>query len=249
MQPRSKGAGSAALLVTAAAVVFTVSGCAVWRIGQSAELARLSQPFQQLPDVVAMRLLVVGDSTGVGTGASTAQNSVAGIIGSGHPFLLVENRARDGAKFVDVDAQLAGDDHFDVVVVLAGGNDVIRLRGLAALDADIERVTALATRRAETVVLMPSGNAGNAPFFVAPVSWLMTSRSYQLHRLVRQAATRHGALYVNLFHERADDPFVREPGLNARDGLHPSDAGYRVWFTELMAQADLTRRLAPARAP
>lgn len=247
MQPRSKRTGRAALMVTAAAVLLSVSGCAVWRIGQSAELARLSQPFQQSPDVVTMRLLIVGDSTGVGTGASAAQNSVAGLLGRSHPLLLVENRASDGARFADVVAQLAGDDRFDVVIVLAGGNDVIRLRGREALAEDIERVTALATRRAQTVVLMPSGNAGNAPFFFAPVSWLMTSRSRQLHRLVRGAATRHGAVYVNLFHERADDPFVSQPGLNASDGLHPSDAGYRVWFTELMAQADLTERLASAR--
>ena len=237
------------MLLTTSAVVFALSGCAVWRIGQSAELARLSQPFQQSPDVVAMRLLVVGDSTGVGMSASAAQNSVAGLIARDHPCLLVENRARDGAKFADVESQLAGDAHFDVVIVLAGGNDVIRLSGLDALDARIEHVTVLASRRAETVVLMPSGNAGNAPFFFAPMSWLMTSRSRELHRLVRAAATRHGARYVKLFHERADDPFVHQPGLNASDGLHPSDAGYRVWFTELMAQADLTRRLAAARAP
>ena len=35
--------------------------------------------------------------------------------------------------------------------------------------------------------------------------------------------------------------------LNARDGLHPSDAGYRVWFDQLMAQADLAGPLAAAR--
>jgi lysophospholipase L1-like esterase len=34
--------------------------------------------------------------------------------------------------------------------------------------------------------------------------------------------------------------------LNAMDGLHPSDAGYRVWFNELMAQAVLAERLSAA---
>jgi lysophospholipase L1-like esterase len=53
---------------------------------------------------------------------------------------------------------------------------------------------------------------------------------------------------VNLFRESDDDPFVQRPGLNAADGLHPSDAGYRAWFGELMVQADLPQRLTDALA-
>jgi lysophospholipase L1-like esterase len=54
---------------------------------------------------------------------------------------------------------------------------------------------------------------------------------------------------VNLFHERGADPFVARPELNAGDGLHPSDAGYQVWFNELLLQAELARLLAAARDP
>ena len=95
---------------------------------------------------------------------------------------------------------------------------------------------------------MPAGNVGNAPSFIAPLSWLMTWRSRRLQSLIDVAAVRHGALRVNLFREHADDPFVQRPRLNAADGLHPSDAGYLAWFGELMVQADLRRRLAAALA-
>ena len=135
-----------------------------------------------------------------------------------------------------------------MVLVMAGGNDVVRLRGLAALHGDVERVTQRARQRADRVVLMPAGNVGNAPFFFAPVSWLMTWRSRQLHAFAGEAASRHGAVFVNLFREAADDPFVQRPALNAADGLHPSDAGYRVWFDELMAQAALSHPLSAALA-
>ena len=94
---------------------------------------------------------------------------------------------------------------------------------------------------------MPAGNVGNAPFFIAPASWYMTSRARTLHALVRESAQRHGAVYINLFKEAANDPFAQQPGLHAVDGLHPSDAGYRLWFDELMAQAGLAEVLAPAR--
>ena len=74
----------------------------------------------------------------------------------------------------------------------------------------------------------------------------MTWRSRQLQAFVREAASRHGAVVVSLFREAADDPFVQQPALNAVDGLHPSDAGYRVWLDELSAQAALPRRLSAA---
>lgn len=225
------------IAILAGAVLATASGCAVWRVQRAAELARGSEPFQNNPDTPAMRVLVVGDSTAVGTGASSASESLAGLMARQHPQTQIENRARDGARFADVLAQLVGQQRFDMVIVQAGGNDVIRLRGLDAMQGDIDRVADRARELSDTVVLMPAGNVGNAPFFFAPVSWWMTQRSRAMHGFVRQAAARTGALYVNLFHERADDPFVSNPALNASDGLHPSDAGYRVWFEQLQGQA------------
>lgn len=217
-----------------------------WRLHESVELTRLSKPLQRPLPQPSLRLLIVGDSTAVGTGASVPEASVAGLLGQHFPGLQIENRARDGATFPALMTQLDGDERFDMVLVMAGGNDVVRLRRLAALQGDVDRVANRARQRADLVVLMPAGNVGNAPFFVAPVSWLMTWRSRRLQAFASDAASRHGAVVVNLFRESSDDPFVQRPALNATDGLHPSDAGYRVWFGELMAQADLPRRLSAA---
>ncbi len=233
-----------ATAIAVGAVVAMTSGCAVWRVQRSAELARDSEPFQNNPDNPAVRLLIVGDSTAVGTGASAGRESLAGLMARQYPRTLIENRARDGAKFEDVLAQLGGEQRFDIVLVQAGGNDVIRMRGLEALHTDINRVADRARALADTVVLMPAGNVGNAPFFFAPLSWWMAERSRALHRIVQHAAARTGAVYVNLFHERDDDPFVANPGLNASDGLHPSDAGYAVWFEQLQVQAGLAQTLS-----
>ncbi|MDP3811529.1 MAG: GDSL-type esterase/lipase family protein [Hydrogenophaga sp.] len=233
--------------VAAVALLFT-TGCAVWRIGQAADLARQSTPFQQSPANAMLSLLIVGDSTGVGTGASAPGNSLAGLLGSAYPGLRIDNRARDGATFADVMRQFEGTQRYDLVLIQAGGNDVIRLRADADVRADVDRATALARQRADRVVLMPAGNVGNAPFFFAPVSQLMTSRARRLHGFVRESATRHGVVVVNLFKERADDPFVQTPGLHAVDGLHPSDAGYRLWRDELLAQSGWAEVLGGAQA-
>jgi len=240
MADRSRPLASQVLLWSAIAIFVGVGARAAWRLLESAELVRLSSPLQRSPVQPTRRLLIIGDSTAVGTGATTPRASVAGLLGRQFPHLHIDNRARDGARFADLIEQLDGDERFDWVIVMAGGNDVVRLRGLAALQADIERVLHRARQKADRVVLMPAGNVGNAPFFFPPVSWLMTWRSRRLHAIAREAASHHGAVFVNLFREAADDPFVQRPGLNARDGLHPSDAGYRVWLDELMTQADLS---------
>jgi lysophospholipase L1-like esterase len=238
-----------ALIVVLVLTVLATSGCTVWRIGKAGELARRSEPLQHTPPDATLRLLIVGDSTGVGTGASSPQASLAGLLAQAYPRLQIDNRARDGATFAGVIEQLeAATARYDLVLVQAGGNDVIRLRKLDDVRADIERVATLARARGQRVLLMPAGNVGNAPFFFPPASWLMTSRARSLHGFVREAATRHEAAYINLFKDKAKDPFAQQPELNAADGLHPSDAGYRVWFDELMTQAQLAPVLAPAKA-
>src|SRR5690606_4129525 len=118
------------------------------------------------PANASLRLLIVGDSTGVGTGASAPQNSLAGLLAQAFPRLHIDNLAQDGATFEDVVQQLQRDPaRYDAVLIQAGGNDVIRLRGDDAIRADIERAIALAARRAGHVLVMPAGNVGNAPFF------------------------------------------------------------------------------------
>lgn len=237
------------LMAASALALLTLTGCAAWRVAQSVELARQSEPLQVQPPAPALRLLVVGDSTAVGTGASTPRASLAGLLAARFPGLLIENRARDGATFADVARQLAASglsEPFDMVLVNAGGNDVIRLRNLDTVAQDIDRVAQLARQTAPFVVLMPAGNVGNAPLFFPPVSWWMTQRARRLHAAVAASAERHGAVYVRLFEERENDPFAQRRTLNASDGLHPSDAGYRVWLQQLLQQANLAQRLKAA---
>ena len=235
--------------ISAAVAVLVLGGCAASRISTAAQLARDSEPFQHTPPNATLRLLIVGDSTGVGTGASSPQASLAGLLAQAYPRLRIDNRARDGATFEGVVQQLQADDaRYDVVLIQAGGNDVIRLRGAGAMRDDIDRAVAIAAARAGRVLVMPAGNVGNAPFFFPPLSSLMTTRAERLHGFIQAAAQRHGAIYINLFQAPENDPFVQKPGLHARDGLHPSDAGYQVWFDELSRQAELAQLLAAARA-
>jgi len=243
------------LALAAAAAVILTSGCTLWRLNEARTLARDSQPHEQRPNNALLHMLVVGDSTGVGTGASQADRSVAGLLGQAHPKLALHNRARDGAKFDEVPAQLTAarggpDAGYDLILISVGGNDVIRGTDAAELRQDIELAFAAARQRLAPgglVLVQAPGMVGNSPFFAPPLSALMNSRAEDLHAAVKAAASNHGVQVIDMARPKDDDPFVQNPELNASDGLHPSDAGYKLWRDELLAQSDLGQRLAPAK--
>ncbi len=229
------------MIAAVAAGALLLTGCAPWRLKTASDLAKVSRPYTAQPAQPERRVLVVGDSTGVGTGAARPEDSLAGRIGTAHPRWQIDNLATNGAKFEDVQAQLdrAGPG-YDLVLVLAGGNDVIRLTSEQELRAHMEQVIRTAKSRGRQVVLMPCGNVGHAPLFIPPVSWIMESRSKRLHASAQTVALDSGVRYIRLLKPRAQDPFVqRADELNAADGLHPSSAGYQQWYEELVRQEGL----------
>lgn len=240
-RPRPAAKRRLATWVAVATGAMLLTACAPWRMWTTADLASEARPYTAQPAQPARRILVVGDSTAVGTGASAPLASLPGLIGHDHPQWRIDNLSANGARYADVVAQLqrasAG---YDLVLVLAGGNDVIRFTSKDALRSQIEQVVELAQHRGERVVLMPCGNVGHAPFFIPPLSWAMARRSKSLHEVVSEISATRQVGYVRLLKPRDEDPFVaRSKVLNAADGLHPSDAGYQEWYRELVAQGGL----------
>jgi lysophospholipase L1-like esterase len=235
------GAGLAVLLGLGAAT----AGYAVLRLRAAARVAARARPFEHGSRQEGARLLVVGDSTAAGAGASAPACSLPGLLARANPSLSVVNRARPGAGFAAMRDQLdANDESFDAVLILGGASDVLGRTPDAELRELIAAVAQRARVRAELVVFMPPGNLGSLPFLLPPWNWWMSYRARRLQAIVAQVAQANGALHVSLFRERADDPFARHPRrLAAPDGLHPSDAGYELWQRELEAQVQLSAKL------
>lgn len=82
-------------------VAFEVS-LFISRVNTARVLAKASVPFEVRVKEVNRRVLVIGDSTGVGTGASNSADSVAGRIARDYPGTEIVNRAQDGAKGEDM---------------------------------------------------------------------------------------------------------------------------------------------------
>lgn len=226
-----------------------------WRDLQRCEqlgewLADRARPFERPLEDAHKRVLVVGDSTGVGTGADHAGDSLAGRLAVDFPGVSIVNRARNGARTRDALHQIASaDGRYDVVLVHVGGNDILRGTPFGQLVRDVDALMARAAATATNVLVTTTPNIGLCPAFFAPLSWWLTRRSRQVRDLFADTARRHGAQYANFFHTRGRDPFSSEGRrFYAADGLHPSSALYAYVYDALLTTTPLREWLAPPSA-
>ena len=213
------------------------------RISRGQRIAAASIPYAVQRPEATQSLLIVGDSTGVGTGARTPRDSIAGRIASEFEHTTIVNVARNGAKVLDVYAQLQETNgrRFDLILVHAGANDILYFSPIRDLRESVAIMLESAQKKGNHVIFLSSGNVGLAPAFFPPLSWMYTCRTRKARRLFMEVAADHGVEYVDLFREKGDDPFSVNPGLfYARDFLHPGSEGYRYWYEEIKKQSSLT---------
>jgi len=240
-----------------ALAVFVAAGVAAlilhhgWVLGRALVMGRgvidASSRFSATPANYDRALLVVGDSTGVGTGAEDPADSIAGRLAEEFPVLRVDNGAVNGARTHAVPAQLrhAPLATYDLVLIQVGGNDAMFFTSRETLSRDIDATLAAARERSEHVALMSTGDIGDAP----AIPWLLEGVLRWRSRLVRdvfmQAAERHGAHYLDLFRTEGEaNPFTSAPDIHyAADGLHPAGPGYGVWYGQLVDDLPVDRWL------
>ncbi len=129
------------------------------------------------------RILVVGDSTGVGIGSFDSRSTVAGRLAAAFPGTVIVNHARDRAQSIDIPAQIeASSGHFDLTLIFAGGNDVVRLSSYEAVLLAAEHTLDVASARSDHVAVVPPADVGTAPVWVWPLDVLFSRRAETVRR-------------------------------------------------------------------
>ncbi len=232
-----------AVLISPTAVVMMLY---VSRIRFSRRLAAQTIPAQSSPVVCRRTIVVAGDSTAFGVGALPTE-STAGRIAAAFPHARVVNVAKSGARIGHVVDQLNGLDILsaDFILIHACANDVLEFRSVKKVERDLRAAIARARMLSDNVILMPGQNFSVAPFFLRPISRVIMWHAVRVHAMVQRASAELGVIFVDLFLDPNDDPFVQEPRrYYCPDGLHPSGEGYALWFATLLAQVPLARFLA-----
>jgi lysophospholipase L1-like esterase len=221
----------------------------VWRALRDAEARRPARPYQYRKRSARKRVLIVGDSTGVGVGAERATESLGGLLAAQYRDAELINLSVGGACIADVPGQLqhlpAGDRRFDLVLLHVGGNDIMRNVRLPAVepvaDALLRRLGQLGRR----VVWVGPGDIGLAPLFRPPFNWWLSRRTRLACEMFRRIAQEHGAEYMG-FHGAPHRHLLAGQRTHyfAPDGLHPSSHGYRYAYSHLQRSSALTEALA-----
>ena len=195
------------------------------------------------------RVLIAGDSTALGWGASPSELGLVGRLAHDFPDASVDRVAHAGARLVDVAGQLrragaglADGERYDLVLVLAGGNDALRIGGAARLRRDSADVAeAIAALSSHGIWLGPA-DVSLSPLFIAPFDRWLSRRMGAVVDAIRVASRSRGIRFVDFFVPKADDLFSKDPGrFYAPDLVHPSDDAYAYCYDVVRITCPLER--------
>jgi len=190
---------------------------------------------------VALRVLIVGDSSAAGVGVGTQDEAFAGQLaqalaertGAAVGWQLVAtsgHTAQDAARAL-AGAKLAT---ADLLVTALGVNDVVSQTRPAAFLKALDEIHALAITRAQVTHSWHCGlpPMGTFPLLPQPLRWIMGRDAAHLdNALVSHLEGQTARLHLPLPeapHQPGKDDATPE-GWMARDGFHPGLLGYRQW--------------------
>lgn len=196
-----------------------------------------------------LRLLVVGDSSAAGVGATTQDEALAGhlaraLIGpAAFDRVVWRLEARAGAAAADalLMAEALPPWPCDVAVLVVGVNDVTGATPPARWRRTVDRLVDTLRRRhgAARVVLSGLPPMHRFPLLPQPLRWYLGEQARRLDAaLARRAASDPDLRHLPL-------PAMDDRSPMAADGFHPSPVGYRIWADAL---ADEVARAMPSRS-
>ncbi len=184
-----------------------------------------------------VKILILGDSTAVGTGASSAKDSIAGRLAKDFPRSEIRNLGKNGGLISDVKTQIMSVAHerFDLIIISAGGNDAWSFTSLKSIDNNLTTVFSIAKEiSAGKVFFLVYNNLGDAPIFPKIIRLFLRIRTTKIQHQILDTATRLNVPIINLFTDTKNNPFTQSPKtLFAADGIHPSSEGYRLWYNRM----------------
>ncbi|MDO8408378.1 MAG: GDSL-type esterase/lipase family protein [bacterium] len=218
-------------------VVILVVGALLYEIARvlgllarSLKMTRSMRPYERKDPNAPQRVLLVGDSTGYGTGTTDPRYSITGRIAADYPDAHIENWSETGSKLGYISNKLRKrpvEAPFDLVIIMAGGMHIVHSTSMPSIREQLVDVIRQARRHSRAVLLVAPHNAGLVPMFRPPFSWRNLRRAQEVTRVFVEVCAEQDVPLVSLLNTN-DELAARN--LYSRDKTHPIDEGYRVWY-------------------
>ena len=200
-------------------------------------LAKNAIPFNRSVPHASMTILVLGDSTAVGTGSESAQLSTAGRMGTLYPGATIENISVNGLKLaglLQILEKIGTIKHYDIILVQIGANDIIRLTKKEDIKRDAEKVFAELSQHTNKLIVLHSGDVGEAKIFPLYARFILSQKSFEMRDIYKNLSAKYNARYVDLINSPSRKLLRDNPSVYyAADFLHLNGAGYGLWFDEI----------------
>lgn len=200
-------------------------------------LGRKALPVSKENSKANKRILILGDSTAFGTGATNPNNSLAGRLSKDFPEASITNLSQNALNIDGLLKQITNisDKKFDTIMIHIGGIDTLTLTSFKKVRDRLIKIFDIAKKMAtDNVILISMNNVGSAPAIKFPFSILYSNRSRKLRDHFTDICTECKIAHIPLFVEKKDDPLPQNPTkLYASDGIHPSDEGYGIWYEKI----------------
>ncbi len=179
---------------------------------------------------VALRLLIVGDSSAAGVGARSQEAALSGqlVAALAKDFAvswkLIGETSATTSIVLDRLAQVEPAP-FDVVVSALGVNDVTRGFSRGFWQAKQKQLAKRLVSRFGAKLIVASGlpPMGAYPELPQPLRWVLGQQAQRLDQALAELCDAHQVMT----HLPIDIPF--ESRFQASDGYHPSEEAYALW--------------------
>jgi len=189
-----------------------------------------------LPDA-KMKILILGDSTALGTGTKNNEGSTAGRLNAIYPEASLTNRAVKGLRLqglLELLDKTEPTEHFDIILVQIGANDIIRMTKMGDIEKKAHEVIVRLKKQTDKLIILHSGNVGDARIFPIYIKPTIKKRSYEVREIYKKLANTPGVHYVDLIYAPSDKLLRDFPRTYySADFLHLNEAGYGLWFDEI----------------
>jgi lysophospholipase L1-like esterase len=192
------------------------------------------QPWQHVRPGADFKVLFAGDSTAVGTGLVDNSQSTSGLFSRDFPQADVENHSYNGLRLKGLEGILntLQDKKFDLAVLQIGANDILHLTPMTEIREDQRHVLDLTKHIARKVIILHSGDAGEAPLFIWPFTWIYTWRSLKV-REIYMASQDDRVSYIDIYTLNKQSDLSQ---IYAKDRLHLNTKGYALWYSYIKIQ-------------
>lgn len=214
--------------ITLIYIIFSVSRFFYW-FNKAGSAALFSKPFERnagLPNI-----LVYGDSTALGVGASSPDKSLIGLLGQYYKTASIKNHASLGLSISKIIHSFDKTAPSDLIVIGCGGVDVLYLKSMQSIRRDIKNLLGIATKNGKRVVIITPLNIGLSKAFPWFLRNFYKARSVKVGKIFQNECSlyKNVSLSNNLSVSAKDVKLILEKMIS-KDKLHPSDFGYQWAF-------------------